>query len=215
MGKFRLKPREASKFVPEEATGGKKKPKLTAIALHPSETSLIVGMGPKIVWIDLGTSCTLRTFSGHSGDVIGLRLFNITPESHFFASTGASDKDHNISLWSLKSEEDSEKDCVRPEAVLNVNESVTNTTVSVVNENEAIVNAVSTSGVLYSFEFDAQSKRKKNKTLRPKITLQVGLNNRVEGIVDSQIIIFSRSRLPLRKTKQAVKCPQFLSWVPN
>lgn len=152
----------------------KKRQALFSLSLHPSESSIVVGAVAKVLWIDLDTQSTLRTFSGHQGDVITLRVFSPANTTFTFAvSGGAGDKDRVLSVWKLDSD-DENKDA-QPAAMLNVNDTVGSLCLAEEPEDSSwLVGAVTKSGVhCFQFEPEVSGGRKKGRPVRPKVTVQV------------------------------------------
>jgi WD40 repeat protein len=175
IGTFVLKkPSATSKFKVEG-----KKQTLQALALHPDGASIFVGTVAKVLWIDLDTKAVLKSMVGHKGEVSVLELFTVSPEQPpFLISAGNSERDHVISVWKVDAAAKADEDDGLPEAMLNANECVSFACAARDNsedasEGDALIGCVSASGVFRAFDFDPRSKRKKNKAIRPRATVQV------------------------------------------
>jgi len=76
---------------------------LSAVGLHPSERSVLVGSLSRLTWWDLDTQSTLKTFEGgHVGFVSSLAV--VTSSTHnCYVITGGNNvqKDHTLTVWPL------------------------------------------------------------------------------------------------------------------
>ena len=165
-----------------------------SMGLHPSESSLLLGTDTNVLWVDLDTKLTLRSFGGHVGEVASINVF-VGSTGPAFVSHGAGDKDLALSVWSLEEGGKKGAEEVQPAATLNVNESVSAVTAVPAGEGFVHVGAVSRSGVFHAFEYDPASKRKKNKSQRPKLTVQVASEKDAKsGKVNAIPVLASRFR---------------------
>ena len=186
VGRFVVKKSSFSKFRPEGLA--KKRQGLFSLALHPSQSSALLGATAKVLWVDLDTQSTLGSFTGHlQGDVKTLRVFGGASAAHVMVG-GVGDKDRVISVWKLEDlgGHDSNGDNSNavaasgpvPSAIFDTNDSVKSAFVS---ENEKdgdwMVGALTKSGVLHCFNFNPNDagvrKKKKGKPIKPKSTVQV------------------------------------------
>ncbi|TRY63064.1 hypothetical protein TCAL_07148 [Tigriopus californicus] len=162
-----------SKAVFTKFKCGIKKASLFSIRLHPQGSSLIVGSKSQMIWIDLESQKPIHTFVDHQGDIRALSVFT-SSESAYVCASGSSEKDLTVSVWKLDANILSQDN---PEVTLNVNETVHAICTSPSHHddvgNGVRIGCVTASGMFHCFEFDPESKRKKGKLLKPKLTIQV------------------------------------------
>ena len=186
VGRFALKKSSFSKFRPEGLA--KKRQGLFSLALHPSQSSALLGATARVLWIDLDTHSTLGSFSGHlQGDVLTLRVFGGVSAPHVMIG-GVGDKDRVISVWKLEAicgqESNGDNSAVAaaagpaPSAIFDTNDSV-KSAFAAENQEEGdwILGAVTKSGVLHCFHFNPDEagvgRKKRGKPIKPKSTVQV------------------------------------------
>ena len=188
VGRLALKKSSFSKFRPEGLA--KKRQGLFSLALHPSQSSVLLGATARVLWIDLDTQATLGSFSGHlQGDVMTLRMFGGVSAPHVMIG-GVGDKDRVISVWKLElaiGGHDSNGDSstavaasgpAAPSAIFDTNDSVKS---AFATENKKdgdwILGAVTKSGVLHCFHYNLDEagvrRKKRGKPIKPKSTVQV------------------------------------------
>ena len=188
VGRLSLKKSSFSKFRPEGLA--KKRQGLFSLALHPSQSSALVGATARVLWVDLDTQSNLASFSGHlQGDVMTLRVFGGLLAPHVMVG-GVGDKDRVVSVWKLEAAGGKESNgessldvsasgTVRvPSAVFDTNDSVKSAfAVENKKDEDWILGAVTKSGVLHCFHFNPDEagvrKKKRGKPIRPKTTVQV------------------------------------------
>lgn len=190
VGRFALKKSSFSKFRPEGLA--KKRQGLFSLALHPSQSSALLGATARVLWIDLDTHSTLGSFSGHlQGDVLTLRVFGGVSAPHVMIG-GVGDKDRVISVWKLEAicgqESNGDNSAVAaaagpaPSAIFDTNDSV-KSAFAAENQEEGdwILGAVTKSGVLHCFHFNPDEagvgRKKRGKPIKPKSTVQVASDN--------------------------------------
>ena len=186
VGRLSLKKSSFSKFRPEGLA--KKRQGLFSLALHPSQSSALVGATARVLWVDLDTQSNLASFSGHlQGDVMTLRVFGGLLAPHVMVG-GVGDKDRVLSVWKLEaaggkesngeSSLDVSASGTAPSAVFDTNDSVKSAfAVENKKDEDWILGAVTKSGVLHCFHFNPDEagvrKKKRGKPIRPKTTVQV------------------------------------------
>ena len=185
VGRLSLKKSSFSKFRPE-GLASKKRQGLFSLALHPSQSSALVGTTAKVLWIDLDTKSTLGSFTAHlHGDVFTLQVFGGATTPHVIIG-GVGDKDRVVSVWKLEAASDGQ-DCNvdddrAPAAIFDTNDSVKSAFAAADSpgrsDGDWILGAVTKSGVLHCFRFnvdDPATRRKKRggKPIKPKSTIQV------------------------------------------
>ena len=185
VGRLALKKCSFSKFRPEGLA--KKRQGIFSLALHPSQSSALLGATAKVLWVDLDTQSTLGSFSGHlQGDVLTLRVFGGVSAPHVMIG-GVGDKDRVVSVWKLEAtggwESNGDNSVAAaagpaPSAIFDTNDSV-KSAFAAENKKDGdwILGAVTKSGVLHCFQFnpdEAGARRKKRvKPIKPKSTVQV------------------------------------------
>lgn len=205
---------QASKAVFSKFKCGSKKTPLFSIRLHPQGSSVIVGSKSQMIWVDLESRKPLRTFVDHQGDIRTLAIFN-TPSSAFVCASGSSERDLTVSVWKLDADELSHD---VPEVMLNANETIHTICVGQSTHHEVgsgvKIGCVTTNGVFHCFEYDPESKRKKTKLLKPKLTIQVRVIWFEKRGMVRIVTVFFCFRWPRAKINQKViKWSPCLYWV--
>jgi len=181
VGRLSMTKSSFSKFRPE-GFSSKKRQGLFSLALHPSQSSALLGATAQVLWIDLDTKSTLRSFSAHlHGDVMTLQVFGGATTPHVLIG-GVGDKDRVVSVWKLEASDgqDSNVDDGRaPAAIFDTNDSVKSAFAAADSPSDGdwILGAVTKSGVMHCFRFNvddpATPRKKRGKPIKPKSTIQV------------------------------------------